>query len=228
VVWLGDNARPGRRPRDLALLAFAAGLSFPDQTVREAFVEAVSNVTLSVEAKMPSGATPEDIADAAVAAGQRVTIVPARIRRIDRALEKQGVNWSHPDLAKLDPGRSDPRLTENDFVFNAVQMTLAGGRGIDTGIIGGLARMLAPAGGVAPLAGQLEYGWPLNREHEQVDVPRDEEILAALVGSGDLRDRARNLAMTTPIEELRESFRLAPGFPSGPKELAQRSNKRSL
>jgi hypothetical protein len=34
---LAANARPGRRPADLALLAFAAGLAVPEATARAAF-----------------------------------------------------------------------------------------------------------------------------------------------------------------------------------------------
>jgi transposase len=60
---------------------------------------------------MPPGAAPEDVADAAVAVGQRFTMVPARIRRIDHNLARRGVDWSFPELAALDPGRSDSRLT---------------------------------------------------------------------------------------------------------------------
>lgn len=55
------------------------------------------------------GAAPEDVAEAAVAAGQRFPTVTARIRRIDRALAQRGIDWSRPGLARLDPGRSDSR-----------------------------------------------------------------------------------------------------------------------
>ena len=106
VAWLAANARPGRRPGDLALLAFADGLAVPEDTVRAAFAAAVTSIELPVEAAMP-GAAPEDVADAAVTAGQRIPMVPARIRRIDHALAQRGINWSWPELARLDPGRSD-------------------------------------------------------------------------------------------------------------------------
>jgi hypothetical protein len=92
VVWLAGSAGPGRRPRDLALLAFAADLAVPENTVRMSFAGAIAGIRLTVEAGMPPGATPDDVADAAVAAGQRVTMVPARIRRIDRDLARFGIN----------------------------------------------------------------------------------------------------------------------------------------
>jgi hypothetical protein len=213
VVWLARNARPGRRPGDLALLAFAAGLAVPEQTVRAAFADAVTSIRLPVEASMPPGAAPEVVADAAVAAGHRFTMVPARIRRIDHNLAQRGVDWSVPELAALDPGRSDSRLTGNDWIYNAVQIMLSGGQGLDMATIGALARVLAPAGGAAPLAGQVEYRWPISRGGEPGGVPNDEELLAALLRGGDLRDQVRDLAMTTPVAELLDAFRLAAGLP---------------
>ena len=51
---------------------------------------------------------------------------------------------------------------------------LSGGAGIDMGTIGALARALAPAGGVAPLAGQVEYRWPISRGEEPAGLPDDE------------------------------------------------------
>ena len=89
---------------------------------------------------------------------------------------------------------------------------LSGGAGINMGTIGALARALAPAGGVAPLAGQVEYGWPISHGEEPGGIP-DDEVLLALLGAGDLRDQVRDLAMTTPAAELRDAFRLAAGLP---------------
>jgi hypothetical protein len=213
VAWLAGNARPGRRPGDLALLGFAAGLAVPEDTVRVAFAGAVARIRLPVEATMAPGAAPEDVADAAVAAGHRVTMVPARIRCIDRGLAQRGVNWSFPELAALDPGRSDSRLAGSDLVYSAVQVMLSGGAGITMGTIGALARTLAPAGGVAPLAGQVEYRWPVSRGEEPSGLPDDDDVLLVLLGGGDLRDQARDLAMTVPAAELRDAFVLAAGLP---------------
>jgi hypothetical protein len=102
VAWLAANARPGRRPADLALLAFAEGLPVPEDTVRSAFAAAVTRIRLPVEAAL-AGAAPEDIAEAAAADGLRFTMVPARIRRIDHALAQHGLDWSWLELARLDP-----------------------------------------------------------------------------------------------------------------------------
>ena len=207
VVWLAGNARPGRRPGDLALLAFAEGLAVPEDTVRAAFAAAVTSIRLPIEAAMP-GAAPEDVADAAVAAGQRIQVVPARIRRIDHALAQRGMDWSWPELARLDPGRSDSPADSSYWLYTAVQVMLSGGAGLDMGTIGSLARAFAPAGGIAPIAGQVGYRWPISPAEERDNAPDDEDLLA-LLGSGDLRDHARTLVMTTPAAELRDAYQAA-------------------
>jgi hypothetical protein len=207
VVWLAANARPGRRPGDLALLAFAAGLAVPEDTVRAAFAAAVTSIRLPIEATMP-GAAAEDVADAAVIAGQRIQMVPARIRRIDHALARRGVDWSWPELARLDPGRSDSPPDSSYWVYTAVQVMLSGGASLDMGTIGSLARTMAPAGGVAPIAGQVEYRWPISPSEERDNAPGDEDLLA-LLGTGDLREHSWNLAMTAPAAELRDAYQVA-------------------
>ena len=154
------------------------------------------------------GAAPEDVADAAVTAGQRIPMVPARIRRIDHALAQRGINWSWPELARLDPGRSDEPPDSSYWVYTAVQVMLSGGAGLDMGTIGSIARLMAPVGGIAPIAGQIEYRWPASPREERGNAPDDEDLLS-LLGAGDLRDQARNLAMTTSAAELRDAYQTA-------------------
>jgi hypothetical protein len=67
---------------------------------------------------------------------------------------------------------------------------------------------MAPAGGVAPIAGQIEYPWAISPREERDNAPDDEDLLA-LLGTGDLRDQARALAMTTPVTELRDAYQAA-------------------
>jgi hypothetical protein len=67
---------------------------------------------------------------------------------------------------------------------------------------------MAPAGGIAPIAGQIEYRWPISPAEERDNAPDDEDLLD-LLGTGDLRDHGRNLAMTTPAAELRDAYRTA-------------------
>jgi len=212
VVWLGRNARPGRRPGDLALLAFRAGLAVPEATVRSAFDAAARSVKLAAEKHGLPDASPEDIADAVVASGARLTMVPARIRHIDRALRECGVDWSAPELAALDPGRSDERTTQADWVFAGVQIILTGGAGIDMGSIGALARVFGPVGGAAPLAGQIEYRWPISGGTEPDGLPGDDDVLSFLE-QRDLRQQLAEIAASAPLAELRDGFTVAASMP---------------
>jgi hypothetical protein len=207
AVWLAANARPGRRPGDLALLAFAEGLTVPEDTVRTAFAGAVTSIRLPVEVAMP-GASPEDVADAAVAVGHQIHVVPARIRRIDHALASRGIDWSRPELAGLDPGRFESPPDSSYWVYIAVQVMLSGGADLDMATIGSFARTVAPAGGIAPFAGQIEYRWPISPREERDNALADEDLLA-LLSTGDLRDYTQDLAATTPAAELRDAYQAA-------------------
>jgi hypothetical protein len=208
VLWLAQHAGPGRRPHDLALGAFAAGLPVPEATVRAAFVQAI-NTGLAIRPTMPVGADAEDIAQAVAAAGWRGSLTPARIRQIDRAMAASGVNLADPSLTALDPGfgSGTELATGDDWTFAAVHMTLAGGSAIDMATIGALARSLLPAGVAAPLAGQVEYRWPITEEPSD-DPLNTEEGLRALVPDGDLRVFLTELASTTPLAELRDAWRV--------------------
>ncbi len=212
VVWLARNARPGRRPRDLALLAFAAGHPVPEATVRAAFTAAVRGIRLPGGLDAAPGTDPGDVADAVVAARPRLTVIPARVRRIDRALQGMGVDWSAPPLARLDPGLAAEQPGRNGLMFTAVQAMLTGGAGTDMASIGSFARSLAPAGGAAPLAGQIEYRWPVSRGREPPGLPDDEDIISQL-HNHDLRQQMTGLAARTPLAELRDAFTLAASLP---------------
>ena len=204
AAWLAANERPGRRPADIALLAFAAGLAVPEDTVRSAFTAAITSIKLPIEAGMP-GAAPEDVAAAAVAAGLRSTMLPDRIGRIDHALAQRGINWSTPEIARMDPGWSDDPPTAGGWAYTAVLAMLGGGASLNMATLGWLARTMAP-GGVAPIAGQVEYRWPASPAEER-DSARDDDEVLALLGDGDLRDYARDLIATAPAAELLDAYR---------------------
>jgi hypothetical protein len=206
VAWLAANERPGRRPDDVALLAFAAGLAVPEDTVRSAFSAVIDGIKLPVEAGMP-GAAPEEVADAAVAAGLRGTMLPGRIRLIDQALAQRGVDWSVPEIAGMDPGRSDDPPTVRDWVYTGVLAILGGGASLNMATIGWIARIMAP-GGVSPIAGQVEYGWPASPAEERDSAPDDDEVLG-LLGDGDMRDYTRELIAAAPAAELLDAYRTA-------------------
>jgi len=210
VLWLAEHARSGRRPGDLALLAllaFGAGLAVPENAARAAFVEAADRLEINAERYGAPGTAPEDIADAAVAAGLHATVVPARVRRIDAALVKLGVNWSAPELIALDPGSGTDAATVNEWMYASVHMLLTGVAGIDMATIGRLARSTGPVGGAAPLAGQVEYRWPGN--HEQADPHLTDNGGLDFLPEGDLRVYLRDLAATTAMKELLEAWRAA-------------------
>lgn len=220
VIWLAQHARPGRRPRDLALHALGVGLAIPEATVRAAFVEAINNVVLTLEEAMP-GAEPVELAEAAARTVRPGSLVPARIRRIDEALAKSGIDWAAPAVATLDPGfgLDQEPTTSKDWIFAAVHMLLAGSSGIDMATLGSLARALAPAGAAAPLAGQVEYRWPDDADHVD-DRLNSAEGLRAILPDGDLREYFRHLALTTPLHELRQTWLLAADTPTWAERLA--------
>jgi hypothetical protein len=207
VAWLAVHARPGRRPSDLALLAFGAGLAVPEVAVRAAFVNAINRIELSVERDLPPGSSPEDVADAAVNVGLRATMVPARIRRIDNALTQLGISWTPPELTALDPGPGVAPVVSNDWTYTAIQALLAGGGEVDIGTLGALARRMGPVDAAAPWAAMMEYGWPDNPE-EAASLLNEEGGLSFLP-IGDQRQHLRDLAMSTPMSELLDAFRMA-------------------
>jgi hypothetical protein len=104
----------------------------------------------------------------------------------------------------MDPGRSGDPLTAGDWGYTAVLAMLGGGASLDMDTIGRLAGTMAP-GGVAPIAGQVEYRWPASPAEERDSAPDDDEILA-LLGDGDLRDYARDLIATVPAAELLDAY----------------------
>ena len=61
----------------------------PDQTVRRAFASA-AGTGVAVEQELPAHRTADDLADAAVSAGIRGTLLTNRVRRIDNALTRLG------------------------------------------------------------------------------------------------------------------------------------------
>jgi hypothetical protein len=106
---------------------------------------------------------------------------------------------------------SAPRLARNDLIHTAVQVILTGGTGIDAATIGQFARILGPAGGAAPFAGQIEYRWPIG-DDEVTDYPFNEDGELALAGGG-VREQMTGLAIGTPMNELLEAFTIAAGMP---------------
>jgi hypothetical protein len=202
-MWLAAHAGPGKRPRDLALLAFGAGHAVPEATVRAAFTAAIDKIVLPQEAL---GAT-DEIADAVVAAGTHATMLPARVRKIDAKLALIGAPWTAPDLLALDKGSVSEPATADDWKYVAIQVLREGGRGVDISTLGAMARSLLPAGAAAPVASRMEYGWPGNDEDAATLLTENGEL--ATVPHVDLRDHFRELAADSPLADLRDAWQAA-------------------
>lgn len=211
VVWLAGNARRGRRPRDLALLAFAAGLAVPEPTVRAAFLAAVDRVSLGPDEHQRAGAAIDpgdwaaDVAARALDRGLAATVIPDRVRRIDQLLTEAGMDWTPPPLAQLDRGpvATEP-LTGRDFATNAVSAVLLGGQELSGDLLGGMIRMLVPAESASPFASMVEHGT------EAPEVPTDALLTEtgglAILPAGDLRDLLRKVIADAPLAVLRTAW----------------------
>lgn len=138
-------------------------------------------------------------------------MVPERVKRIDRALAELGIDWTAPFLAALDPGMATPRLTSSELVHASVLAILSGGTGVDYATIGQMARVYAPAGAAAPIAGQVEFQWP-GSDEDDIDYPISSEGEFVFGSGRDLREQFAELASSTPMAELREAFALAAGL----------------
>lgn len=203
VVWLARHSRRGARPGDLALVAFAAGVPVPEETVRAAFRSAIDRLTLTAEHGPEAVAEqdPEDrtavIAGLVIGVGSLPTLLPHRIRRIDDRLRDAGLSWSPETIARLDKGSSSPeRMTTRDVASTAVTMIRHGAPAISNQELGDVARALLPTDAASPLASMIEH---LSEDPEAVSV----QDAAGIVPVGDLRDALRELMAITPLEILR-------------------------
>jgi len=101
VVWLAEHARPGMRPRDLALVAFGSGLSVPEAGVRAAFADVVDDISDAAVGCAAAGheyaAVWEKGHGAATVQGQGVWPVRDMTRTMPRGLERPSIG---PDLGR--------------------------------------------------------------------------------------------------------------------------------
>ncbi|PRX52618.1 hypothetical protein B0I32_13115 [Nonomuraea fuscirosea] len=227
VVWLGRHAGPGKRPGDLALMAFGEGLPVPEAVVRKAFAEA--GKLLSPENVLPGGSA-EDVADAYAAKHDRSDPVPARIRRIDAALtallEAAGVSVDEVTqavLAQFDrqaPLVQAERVTRRDWVYASTIAAIDGAESLDVGYMGTLARSLAPLGVPAPVAEDLELCWP-GSEQEAAQLLTPENGLAFLP-AGSLNEIFLQLAEATSLPDLLQAWQIAAHLPVWAVDLCDR------
>ncbi|MFB6392391.1 hypothetical protein [Polymorphospora lycopeni] len=163
VMWLSAHARPGRRPGDLALEAFGAGLPVPEPTVRRAFRAAATGSRLDALLE------PGDVTDrsewiagvaqelAAEHSGRSV-LLPQRIRDIDARIAAAAIPFAMPEVAPFDKGTYDTEpYTSRNFLTTAVSAVLGGTSELSEGDLAAVARAMAPPGAAVPVASMLEY-----------------------------------------------------------------------
>ncbi|MFD9701281.1 hypothetical protein [Lentzea sp. NPDC059081] len=214
-IWLAWHARPGRRPTDLVLAAFSEGLAVPEPTVRKAFATVIGNVNAAVGRF--ATAHEEMNPRRAVASS---TLVPGRIRQIDRAIGAI-VNTADPTLAALDSGFGAGVLTSAAMGSIAAHALREGADSIDLGAMAAIGRSLLPKGTAAPMLGLLEFNTPTLRLNDGSVVANEEGGLGFLP-EGDFLDHLHGLAVGTPLDELLSAWHLAMQLPAWAIDLCER------
>ncbi|MFE5923187.1 hypothetical protein [Streptomyces sp. NPDC056468] len=209
VLGLARLAGPGKRPGNRALLLFADGLRVPEASVRAAFRASVDADRLPDEDEVPSDELDLDerldrLSNQVADSDQRVTLVPARARRIDERIART-LGGPPAELSELDCNTDPPRLTALDATMTALAATLGGSVPLQD--IGALLRAMSPGMPAHPFASLVET--------TRGDVPEaasrvlaDDDSLAFLP-EGDPRDVLRKLADTAPLEDLAAAWRTA-------------------
>ncbi|MEU9203395.1 hypothetical protein [Streptomyces sp. NPDC048332] len=216
VVALARLARRGARPAHLALALFGEGHPVPEETVRDAFGKAARGLGAGLGKEGPEEGEDEEewaerVADEVVASGQRVRLVPARVRRIDegiaRYMRDRRVVWPPPELADLDENPEPPSLSGGEVTAAAVTTVLRGGAAVTPQGIGDVLRAMQPAGWGNPGASLAEY------TVEDVPDAAQEVFLPdggmSTVPDGDVRGTLLGLTETATLEDLREAWEVS-------------------
>ncbi|WP_416974624.1 hypothetical protein [Streptomyces sp. 4F14] len=200
VLALGRLAGRGKRPTDLALLMFAEGLPVPEETVRAAFRASVDTDVLP-GGDDADGSDPDARLDQAAQhladRGLVLTLVPARVRRIDERIARV-LGRLPPEILELDQNSEPQPLTPQDATLTAV--TAAVGGSVPLQDIGALLRALNPATTANPIASLVET--------TQADAPGAAASILATDGSlafvpdSPSPTLLRELAETAPLSDL--------------------------
>lgn len=163
VVLLGRHARAGRRPHDLALLAYDAGLVVPERAVRAALAASIHRVVLKAEREVQAveggdrGDWTWEVVARELDAHPRGVLVPRRMRRIDDQLAAW-LPWSHESIAQYDKGPAQPEpMNARDLDALSVAAVLGGGTELTGPAMAAMMRAMGPAGAAMPAASMLEY-----------------------------------------------------------------------
>ncbi|MEV1013198.1 hypothetical protein AB0I89_26635 [Micromonospora sp. NPDC049801] len=209
AIWLTAHARPGRRPDDLALEAFAAGLPVPEPTVRAALVAASTDFRLDVPPEPDTGAMvgrsdwiAEVAQEYAAEHGGRSVLLPRRIRDIDARIAGAGIPFALPELAPFDKGTYDTEpYTSRDLLTTAVAAVLGGTSELAEGDLAAISRAMAPPGAAVPIASMLEY---------PDDAPRLADINdghgLTLLPAGDAREELKRVIAEASLAQLRAAW----------------------
>ncbi|MEU9015730.1 hypothetical protein AB0D12_39900 [Streptomyces sp. NPDC048479] len=197
VVALARLARlagRGKRPTALALLLFAEGRPVPEATIRAAFRASVDTVALPGE----DDGTGEDLdlddrldhlSNHLADSGQTITLVPARVRRIDERIGR-ALGELPAELQQLDQNTEPPRLTPQDASLTAVTATLGGSVSVQD--IGAMLRAMNPGMTAHPIASLVETG--LHDRGRLMSDSRGEPLDEVLERFTESSGRARELA----------------------------------
>ncbi|MFG2043931.1 hypothetical protein [Dactylosporangium sp. NPDC048998] len=206
VVWLSAHARPGRRPADLALEAFGAGLPVPEPTVRGAWLAAAAP-RLDALLEPEEGADRSDwIADiaqevAAKHSGKSV-LLPQRIREIDARIGAAGIPFVLPELAPFDKGTYETEpYTSRDFLTMAVSAALGGISELSEGDLAAVARAMVPSGAAVPVASMLEYP---DEGPKLADINDGHGL--TLLPAGDARADLNRIVTKASLAQLRAAW----------------------
>ncbi|MEU6212765.1 hypothetical protein ABZ891_23020 [Streptomyces sp. NPDC047023] len=211
VLGLARLAGRGKRPHDVALLLFGEGLPVPEQTIRAAFTAAVD--TLTVPGEDEADPDPEHrldaLADHIAEAGLTMTLVPARARRIDegiaRLVRATGQTWPPPEFAALDANPGTPTATPKDAALAAAAAAINGTMSLED--VGYLLRAMNPTATANPIASLVET--TRKDVPEFADAILNDDNQLALGPARDARDHLRDLAATTPRQDLAQAWKTA-------------------
>ncbi|MEV4347644.1 hypothetical protein AB0J83_24580 [Actinoplanes sp. NPDC049596] len=207
VVWLSAHARPGRRPENLALQAFGAGLPIPEPTVRRAWLTAATDlqqdVFLGPNGDGDRSAWIGEVADELAGKhGGKIVLLPRRLRDIDARIAASGISFTMPELAAFDKGPTETEpYTTRDFLTTAVSAVLGGTSEFVDADLAAVSRALAPPGAAVPVASMLEYpdGGPA-----LADINDGSGL--NLLPAGDARDELTRIVTDASLAQLRSAW----------------------
>lgn len=209
VVFLGSQARSGRRRHDLALLALDAGLAVPAEAVRQALAASVKRLKIRAE----DSPAPDErqarsdwawrIAERELSAHSTSTLVPNRMRAIDEQLSEMMTEMNRA-VGPFDRGTvgSEP-MSAKDIDLLSLVAVLGGGQEIAGPVMAQMLRAFGPHDSASPAASMLEY-----EDNPDMTQLRDERGLP-LIPDGDIRQDLLLVIADASQQDLEVAWRAA-------------------